>query len=654
MRRTYIFFLLILILEVTAKAQSLTLESPDKNLKVKLLIGGEISYELAYKNKSYITPSKISMSLSNGVILGNQAKLTGAKRTSVNRQLRPLNGISDLVKEKYNELKLQFKGGYSLTLRAYDEGFAYRYGTTFKDSIRVMSETSEFCFNANYPAYFHPALSESEYRLQKISEQLQPNYSSLPVLVKASGLSILIHESDVLDFPCLAIRSDYKRQNTLTGVHSYFPRKTEVGGYSNFGLIVKETEPYLAKTAGSRFFPWRLLAVAENDRDILKNQLVYMLASENKLEDISWIKPGKVAWDWWNTMNLTGVPFKAGINTATYKYFIDFASANHLEYVNLDEGWSDQFDLLKVNKDVDMNELTRYAKEKGVGLILWCVWRTLDRQMMEALYQFQKWGISGVKVDFMDRDDQILVRFHERLLKEAARRKLLVNFHGAYHPNGMSRTYPNQINAEGVKGLEWNKFDSLGTNPVHDVTIPYIRMFAGSMDYTPGAMQNYNRKDWRLIPDRPVSQGTRCHQLAMYIVYYAPLQMLADSPTAYEKEPEYLKFLSSVPTVWSETVPLSGEAGKYVAVARRKGDTWYLGAMTNWDRRELPLLLDFLEPDKKFVAEIFSDGANAERSGNDIRHDIVEVKKGDKLDISMAGGGGWAAIIRPANPDRKL
>lgn len=652
MRSLYAIFLLIVVVEIGAKGQSLILRSPDKNLSVHVKIGSDIRYDLTYKHKNYVFPSKISMLLDNGIELGSRPKLLRPETHAVNRELKPVNGISSLIHENYNELKLEFKGGYSLTLRAYNEGFAYRYGTTFKDSIVVVAETSEFCFNSNYATYFHPALSESNYRVQRVSDHLQPNYSSLPVLVKAPGLNMIIHESDVLDFPCLSLRSDEKKANTLIGAHSFFPKKVEVGGYSNFGLLVKETQPYIAKTAGTRYFPWRLLALAENDKDLLNNQLVYLLASENRLGDVSWVKPGKVAWDWWNSLNLTGVAFASGINTATYKYFIDFAAANHLEYVNLDEGWSDQFDLLKVNKQVDMNELMAYAKEKGVGMILWCVWRTLDRQMIEALDQFQRWGIAGVKVDFMNRDDQVMVRFHERLLKEAARRKLLVNFHGAYHPTGTSRSYPNQINVEGVKGLEWNKFDSSGTSPDHDVTIPYIRMFAGSMDYTPGAMQNYNEKNWRLIPDQPMSKGTRCHQLAMYIVYYAPLQMLADAPTAYQKEPDYLKFLSAIPTVWEETVPIGGEVGKYVAVARKKNNIWFLGAMTNWERRELSFSLDFLEPNKKYMAEIFCDGVNAEKVGKDLKHDYVVVKEGDKLSVSMAGGGGWAAILRPLDSDK--
>ncbi|PWG79947.1 glycoside hydrolase family 97 protein [Pararcticibacter amylolyticus] len=638
---------LILMTEARVMAQTFTLESPGKDLIVKVLIGKDIHFGMSYKGKSYVLPSRLALALANGKVLGDLPKLSNSKYTTVNRTVRPLYGISGSVKENYRELRLDFKGDYTLLFRAYNEGFAYRFVTRIRDSIIVRSEQSEFCFNGNYEAFFHPDLSESGYRRQAISDQLKPNYSSLPVLVKAPGLNILIHESDVLDYPCMSVSSAAGKANTLTAGHSPYPKRTEIGGYSNFGVLVKESENFIAKTTGTRAFPWRIVAIAGEDKDILNNQLVFLLASENKLADVSWIRPGRVAWDWWNALNLTGVPFRSGINTETYKYFIDFAAANHLEYVNLDEGWSDPFDLMKVSGQVDMQELIRYAKEKGVGLILWCVWHTLDRQMTEALDQFERWGISGIKVDFMNRDDQVLVQFHERLLKEAAKRKMLVNFHGAYHPTGTARTYPNQINVEGVKGLEWNKFDSLGVNPVHDVTLPFIRMFAGSMDYTPGAMQNYNRKDWRQVPDRPMSQGTRCHQLAMYIVYYAPLQMLSDAPTAYQKEPEYLKFLSAIPTVWDETVPLAGKTGEYVAIARKKNSKWFAGAMTNWDARELTVKLDFLEQGKVFSAEILSDGLNAERMGSDLEHRFIKVKKGDTLRIPMAGGGGWAATFSP-------
>jgi len=361
-----------------------------------------------------------------------------------------------------------------------------------------------------------------------------------------------------------------------------------------------------------------------------------------------------------NANNLTGVPFKTGFNTETYKYFIDFAARNGIEYINLDEGWSDQFDLLKINDgsvtlgtnptlsaDLNMKELFAYAREKNVGIILWCVWHTLDRQLEEALAQFEKWGVAGLKVDFMDRDDQLVVNFYERVAREAAKRHMLVNFHGAYKPTGLERTYPNVINREGVQGLEYNKFSNQAT-PEHAVSIPFIRMLAGPMDYTPGAMTNANKEDFRIINDRPMSQGTRCHQLAMYVVYYAPLEMLSDAPTRYEKEPDILHFLASAPTVWDETLPLDGKVSDYVMMARRKGSTWWVGAMTDWTARSLTLDLNFLG-EGTYTMELFRDGANAHRIGDDYVREVKTVTRNDKISLELAPGGGWAARISPNN-----
>lgn len=630
-----------------AFGKDFNLESPDQKIQAVISVEKNIQYSLFYQGKNYVLPSTISMELGNGKTLGINPAIKKSSMQSVNHQLKPLYGITTHVTEQYNELKLVIKENYSVTFRVYNEGFAWRFSSDFQGDLIVNSEQSDFLFAGNYTAYFHPSLSEASYRVQKISDfQLQPNYSSLPVLVKTTdGTNILIHEADVFNYPCLTLSSDSSHTGLLTGHHSAYPKSVKPGGYNNFNLEVTETEKYIAKTTGQRDFPWRVISFAENDQDILNNQLVYLLASENRLTDVSWIKPGKVAWDWWNALNLSGVPFVTGFNTETYKYFIDFAAANGIEYVNLDEGWSDQFDLMKVTDKLDMQELIQYAKNKHVGIILWCVWRTLDRQMIEALDQFEKWGISGLKVDFMDRDDQVVVEFHERLLKEAARHKMLVNYHGAYHPTGMSRTYPNNINVEGVRGLEWDKFNPEGTSPDHDVTIPFIRMFAGAMDYTPGAMGNYNKQDWKQIFDRPVSQGTRCHQLGMYVVYFAPLQMLADAPTAYEKEPELLQYLSQVPTTWDHTIPLEGKVGEFVSIARQKGTSWYIGSMTNWDARKIDIMLDFLEEGKTYEALMFIDGPNAARVGSDYVIDKKTVRKGDKITVNMAQGGGFAAKI---------
>ncbi|MES2376091.1 MAG: glycoside hydrolase family 97 protein [Bacteroidota bacterium] len=651
MKKIHLTFVVLLCSCLTISAKDLLLTSPDKSISVTISIGKDIKYSIDFREKKIILPSALSMTLTNGTIIGTDPQIIKATTSSVDEITNPLYGIKQALRNHYNELKIDCAKDYSIIFRVYNEGFAYRFVTNIKGDILIKSEQTEYHFADNYGAFFHPILSESDYRIQKISDYKQnPNYSSLPLLVKGpNNLNILLHESDLFNYPSLTVAADSVAVNTIAGVHAAYPKKVEIGGYNNYGMIVKTQEPYISKTVGKRSFPWRLIAFEEQDKDILTNQLVYLLATPSKLSDESWIKPGKVAWDWWNALNLSNVKFKTGFNTATYKYYIDFAAANHLSYINLDDGWSDPFDLLKPTKDLDMEELISYAHKKNVGVILWCVWHTLNRQMIPALDMCEKWGIAGLKVDFMDRDDQVMIEFHERLLKEAAKRKLLVDFHGAFHPSGMSRTYPNNINVEGVKGLEWNKFDKNGVSPQHDVSIPFIRMFAGSMDYTPGAMQNYNQTDWKQVFNRPTSQGTRCHQLAMYVVYYAPLEMLADAPTAYQKEPQVLNFLSEVPTVWDDTVPIEGKVGEFLAIARRKGTDWYVGAMTNWTERELNIRLNFLEPGKKYQAEIFTDGINANRVGSD--YDLVkyEVKRDDHLKINMAKGGGWVCRFKLLN-----
>ena len=643
MKRTSVFIVFLCVFGLLS-AKDYLLSSPDNKIKVTISNNEIITLSVSYDGVTYLQPSSISMNLADGRTLGVNSSVRKVSTREVNTTVHPLYGINSTIKEHYIEKKIDFRNNYSLVFRAYNEGIAWRFETNIKDNIIVKSDNVEFNFADDYTVYFHPGLSEAYYREQNISDsKLRPNYSSLPILVKPTdGPNILIHESDVMDYPCLGVRSNSERSNSLIGTHSSYPKAVKPGGHNNFNLKVIEVEDYIASTNGVRTFPWRLIAFEDYEKDILNNQLVYLLASESKITDTSWIKPGRVAWDWWNAMNLTGVPFKTGFNTDTYKYFIDFASENGIEYINIDDGWSDWFDLMKTTDNLDMEEIAEYAKSKNVGIFLWCVWWTIDNQMAEALDQFQKWGIKGIKVDFMDRDDQVVVNFHERLLKEAAKRELLVNYHGAYHPTGLERTYPNNVNVEGVRGLEWNKFDAEGVSPDHDVTIPFIRMFAGTMDYTPGAMSNYNKEEWKQINDRPMSQGTRCHQLAMFVVYYGALQMLSDSPTAYEKEPDFLKFMTSIPSVWDETVPLDGKIGEHITVARKTGDIWYVGGMTNWDERDFLINLDFLDANTEYIAEIFSDGVNAGRVGSDYIISYQNVKKGDTLNINAASGGGFA------------
>jgi len=652
-----LFFSLFLIpcyLTVQAQNSTLNLSSPDQKTQVQIEVGPEIRYRISYAGKEIISPSPISMTLADGKVLGRNARVASQKATpTVNREVKPLYGIQSSLREHYNELTIQFREKFALEFRAYDYGVAYRFRTSLPGTITVQSEQTTFRFADDYPTYFHPVdgfinSNESNYDRRPISAfDSAGRMSTLPVLVEVTdGPKVLLMESDLLDYAGLNLIVEKGAPHSLAGTFAAYPRKVHPGGHMNFNLLVDERENFLARTAGTRTFPWRISAIAPTDKDLLNNQLVYLLASPSKIGDASWIKPGKVAWDWWSSLNLTSVPFKTGFNTDTYKYFIDFAAANGIEYVNLDEGWSDQFDLMKITDKLDMPEVIRYAKSKNVGLILWCVWHTLDKQMIPALDQFAKWGIAGVKVDFMDRDDQVVVNFYENLLKEAAKRRMLVNYHGAYKPTGLERTYPNNINREGVRGLEYNKFNTEGTTPKHAVSIPFIRMVAGAMDYTPGAMNSANQADFRSINDRPMSQGTRCQQLAMFTVFYAPLQMLADAPTAYQREPEVLKFIAGVPTVWDHTVPLDGKVAEYVAIARRKGDTWYVGAMTSWTPRTIQLKMDFLGSGN-YTAEIFSDGPNAHRVGTDYVRTVKQVKAGDEISVEMAPGGGWTARITP-------
>ena len=393
-------------------------------------------------------------------------------------------------------------------------------------------------------------------------------------------------------------------------------------------------------------FPWRIVKIATEDAQLLDTDIVYKLSSpQDESIDFSWIRPGKVAWDWWSAINLVGVDFRAGINTQSYKYYIDFAAENGIEYINLDEGWSDQYDLMKLDEQIDLKEIMDYAHQKDVGVFLWCVHWPLDEKLDEAMDQFVALGVKGLKIDFMDRDDQVMVDYYHRIAKKAAENQILVNYHGAYKPSGLHRKYPNVINRESVRGLEYNKFSKPhGTTPEHAVSIPFIRMASGPMDYTPGAMTNAQQDNFAVFFERPMSQGTRCQQLAMFVLYDAPLQMLADAPTAYLTDPVILNYLKEVPTVWDETVALDGKVGDYAVIARQSGDTWYVAGMTDWDARTLEVDFSFLQ-NGKYKAKIFQDGINADRIGDDYTLLEKTIEGGSKQQFKLAPGGGFVLKI---------
>ncbi len=582
------------------------------------------------------------------VILGRKARLLNHKRRAVNEKVYPV------VKEKravvvdlYNELILHFNDNYGLAFRAYDDGIAYRFFTRLKGRIKVKDEEVRIKFRPDPHVYFPVVESfhssfERNYSYLPMSEISSEKMAFLPVLVEIKdGPKIVLTEADLDDYPGLYLTGSPDGSAELRGKFPAYPLKEEQK--RDRTLVVSERADFIAETDGQREYPWRVLAIARQDAELIENDIVFRLAKPTVLTDTSWIRPGKVAWDWWNALNIHGVDFESGINTATYKYYVDFASRYGIEYVILDEGWSDPTDLFKINPALDMPELLAYARQKNVGLILWCVWLTLERQLEEALNMFSEWGVNGIKVDFMDRDDQKVVNFYKKVAREAAKRKLIVDFHGAFKPTGLRRTYPNVLTREGVLGLEYSKWSDRVT-PEHDLLIPFIRMVAGPMDYTPGAMRNAAEKNFKAIFTEPMSQGTRCHQLAMFVIYESPLQMLCDSPSAYLREPEMMDFLAHVPTVWDETKALQAKVGDYIVVARRSGEEWFVGAMTDWTPRELEVDFGFLG-EGEYVAEIYADGVNAAKYASDYKKSTALLRKGERHRIRLAPGGGWVARL---------
>ncbi len=632
------------LLGTVIHAQAQTISSPNGAIVVAVSTSPALTYRVSLRGREIIAPSEIGMTLSGGEILGSNATVTSSTPQSVDRVVRPVAPTRRAeVRDRFNERRFDFRGDYSLVFRVFDDGVAYRFVLRRSGDITVASEQATFRFVGDPLLYFPEETSlishqERLYRKLRVSKVKGAQFASLPTLVALDGgAKIAITEADLFDYPGMDLKGGGR--GSLIGMFPAYPVKTQMDRDRTEN--VTERADYIARTKGTREFPWRTLVIAEQDATLLESDIVYRLASPTTLSDTSWIRPGKVAWDWWNYNNLYGVPFRAGVTTDTYKHYIDFAAENGLQYVILDEGWYELGNLMKVVPAIDMDALAAHAKQKNVGLIMWVVWKTLDEQMQPALDQFAKWGVKGIKVDFMQREDQWMVNYYERVAREAASRKLLVDFHGAYKPTGLQRTWPNVVTSEGVLGLEHDKW-SADSSPDHTTTFPFIRMLAGPVDYTPGAMMNATKADFKPIFNRPMSQGTRCQQLAMYVVLESPVQMLADSPSNYRKEPESLAFLAKVPTVWDETRVLSAVVGEHILLARRSGDAWYVGAMTNWTARDLELDLSFLAGGA-YDAEIFSDGPNADRAAVDYVRSQRRASSSDRLKIHLAPGGGFAA-----------
>ena len=623
-----------------------TLLSPDGRIEVKIRAADRIRYDVSYKGQPVLHDAQISMDIEHKT-LGANPKVLQTKQRSEDKVLEPVvRQKFAKIHENYKELRLEFDGGYAVIFRAYNEGAAYRFETSLPQSqVHVYSEEGLFNFAVDHTVYYPLEESffshnERKYLPQQMSSIAPTAIATLPAVVDVGdGAKVALAESDLEEYPGLWLHGT--SGPALAATFPPYPLKEQLERDRDFKVV--ESADYIAVTKGTRTYPWRVIGIAEKDGDLLTNQLVWLLEKPSQVQDTSWIKPGKVAWDWWNANNVYGVDFKSGVNTETYKYYIDFAAKYGIPYIILDEGWYKLGNVLDVVPEINIPELTAYGKQKNVGVILWVVWKTLDDQMIPALDQYAKWDVKGIKVDFMQRSDQLLINFYHKLSYETAKRKMLLDFHGDQKPSVMTRTWPNLISTEGVRGLEWDKW-SAETDPLHDVTLPFTRMFLGPMDFTPGAMLNAQEKNFRPVFDRPMSLGTRCHQLAMYVVFESPLQMLSDTPSNYLREPEAMEFLGPVPSVWDETKVLDGKIAEYVVVARRNGKDWYVGAMTNWTPRDLEIDLSFL-PEGNFSMTSYQDGVNADRFGSDYRQVKSEVTKATKVKVKLAPGGGWAARI---------
>jgi alpha-glucosidase len=623
------------------------LESPDGRIAVDIRIGDQIAYDVTVNDQPVLHDATLSLTI-DGKVFGDHAALTAATPSSHDATIKPVvRQKAAALRDHYNQLRLDLAGGAAVVFRAYDEGVAYRWETSLPQSeVKVNAEAAAFNFAANDIVYYPEEQSfyshnERIFLPRALGDLAPHNLASIPAVVDAGAVKVAISDAAVEDYPGLWFRGT--NGSGLAATFPPYPLKEELTGDRDFK--VTQAADYLAVTKGTRVYPWRALGIATHDGDLVTNPLLYLLAEPSRLADTSWIQPGKVAWDWWNANNLIRVPFRAGVNTATYQAYIDFAAANGLAYIILDEGWYKLGDLLSPVPEVDVPALVAYGKTKNVGVILWCVWKTLDDQLTPALDEFAKWGVRGIKVDFMQRDDQKLMEFYDRACAEAAKRHLLVDFHGGIRPALLTRTWPNLISTEGVRGMEWNKWSTFIT-PEHIVSLAFTRQFIGPMDFTPGAMHNADPKTFAVNFTRPMSQDTRCQQLALYVVFESPLQMLADSPSNYEREADAMDFLRSVPTEWDESHVLDARISDYVLVARRHGTEWFAGAITDSTPRDLEVDFSFLPPGN-FRLDEWRDGPNADRNAEDYARSTRRVTRDTKLPIHLAPGGGWAARIIP-------
>lgn len=647
MKKLFFLFILLTYTSISSFAKEYKVTSPDGKITVTVNAGNSFSWSASYAGREIITSAEPAMIIEESRVPSPNEPIRKASYGSNNQVLTPVVAHKrSSIPDNFNFLTITFRSGYSIQFRAYNDGIAYRFETTLKKELTVKDENSIIQFPAGTSAWYpleESFMSHNEriFIPSMLDTINSKHLASLPALFKANGVNVLLTESDINDYPGMWIRGG--GSGKITGTWPKYPDAEVLKGDRN--LFVTAVKDFIATTSGPRTFPWRVFVIAEKDGGLVESDLVFRLAKPSVVDDTGWIKPGKVAWDWWNANNIYGVDFRAGINNDTYKYYIDFASRNGIEYIILDEGWYKSGTVLESIPSINVPELCRYGESKNVGVILWVVWKTFWDKIDEAVALYEKWGVKGIKVDFMQRDDQKVVNFYHEAARKAAEHHLLIDFHGSYKPDGLGRTYPNALTREGVMGMEHSKW-SRDITPEHNVTLPFTRMVAGPMDYTPGAMRNMDRQNFNPQFTRPASQGTRVHQMALYVVFESPLQMLSDSPSNYMREQECTDFLVKVPVVWDDIKVIDAKVGDYILLARRSGTNWFVGALTDWNPRNMEFDLSFL-PAGEYTVEIFQDGINADRHAEDYRHTKVTARSGEKMKISLAPGGGWVAKISP-------
>lgn len=621
-----------------------TAKSPDGQTSVSVTLADRIYYDVVSHNETLLKRSVIGMRLRDKT-LGANPVLKKKSIRAVKETVKPLLPLKfSEVENRYTLLSMEMKGGYAVDFRLYNDGIAFRMRTSLPGEIEVMQENTVFQLAEDcdlvlqQPSGFKTSCEENYSIVKSQAWKAEDRMSELPVLIMGKNQKMLLSEFDLCSYPGLFLKGN--GDNSLSAIQPKVPLVYEDDGDRSH-RILKEAD-YIAKTSGTRNFPWRYLLMTQEDGRLAENTMPMRLAQKCQIEDTSWIKPGQTCWDWLNGIPYgPDVTFKSGINLATYKYFVDFASRHGVPYIIMDEGWAlDTRDPFRTNPEVDLPELIRYAKEKHVGIFVWLPWLTVEHHM-DLFEKFEAWGIVGTKIDFMDRQDQWMIDFYDRVAKEAAKHHIMIDFHGAFHPSGLEYRYPNVLTYEGVRGMEYNG----GCTPKNTVWFPFLRNAVGPMDYTPGSMLCYQPEDYH--GNRPIcaGMGTKVYNMAVFVLFESNLQMLMDNPCRYDKWPDCRDFLTSVPVNWDETRVLAAEAGQYIVMAKRKGQKWFIGGITNDKERELDVTLSILPEGKNLQMTSFVDGINANRIAMDYRMEKTSVNKATKLPIKMARNGGFAGVI---------